>query len=297
MLCLSGAGASAQEYVDYLNKQFGFAFEVPKQWPPPVKKSVATLIFSGPQGSEQYHTTINVQLVKKPGESLQNQVEGVKKQWATATGFKLLSQQPGSLSGYRGVRLLAQYQLPGTNQKFKQEQFIVDRSPYFFWLAYTAPLELFPKYQSIMSQAVGSLRFIPLEAGAAPARPSQPPASSPAPEARIYDLKPCKGVDKGGKPIGITQVFPPNVGRIHVWFRFRDLPVGTEIRSEWFFGRPGQMQKATQAGTKVQSPSIDWGQFNLGMKEGRLFPVADYRVDVYVGQKKEASVSFQVRGN
>jgi hypothetical protein len=190
---------------------------------------------------------------------------------------------------------VAEYQFPGSNEMFKQEQFIADRSPYFFWVAYTAPLALFDKYQAVMVKALDTLNFIPFQAQAAPAQPSQPPAPSSARQTRIYDLKPCQKIDGSGKPEGVSQIFPPDVGRIHVWFRFRDIPAGTDIRSEWFIGKPGAMQKAADASTKVQSSS-DWGQFNLGMSAGGLFPVADYRVDIYIGQQKEASVTFQVKG-
>ncbi|MEW5910940.1 MAG: DcrB-related protein [Thermodesulfobacteriota bacterium] len=293
----------------------GFSIQVPKHWLPPEKKGTGTLVFSGPKGSEQYQTTINVQLVRSPaGSSLAKEVQEIEKQWGAAPQYRLLAKQTGTLAGQRGVRLLAQYQLPGTTQMFKQEQFIVDRSPYFFWLGYTAPLALFDKHQAVMVQAVNTLKFVPFPAAAAPRPPAAAPApapSSPPPasqatlppptpaqpaaaQPRIYDLKPCRSVDNGA-PQGVTQVFPPDAGTIYVWFRFRGLDAGALLRSEWFLGQGGSMQKVADASTKVDNPAIAWGEFHLNIRQGQKFPVGDYRVDIYVGQVKEASISFRVQ--
>jgi hypothetical protein len=69
LLTLGAALASAQEYVAYANSPMGFSMQVPKHWLPPEKKGVGTLVFSGPKGSEQYQTTISVQLVRPPAGS------------------------------------------------------------------------------------------------------------------------------------------------------------------------------------------------------------------------------------
>gem|GEM_PF-5551791 len=311
LLTLGAALASAQEYVGYTYNPMGFSLQVPKHWLPPERKGTGTLVFSGPKGSEQYQTTISVQLVRPPaGSSLQKEVQAVEQQWRSAPQYQLLSKQTGTLAGQRGVRLLAQYQMPGTTQIYKQEQFIIDRAPYFFWLGYTAPLPLFDKHQAAMVKAVNTLKFVPFPVATASPPPAQtqtapppmsqatlpPPASPPpaAPQPRIYDIQPCRAVTKAG-PQGVSQVFPADVGTIYVWFRFRGLPAGTTLRSEWFLVQGGNPQKVAEASTNILDPAIAWGQFHINIKQGLKFPVGEYRVDIYAGQVKEASVSFRVQ--
>jgi len=57
--------------------------------------------------------------------------------------------------------MVAIYQLPGEKEMYKQDQLIVERGKYFYWIGYTAPENLFEKYKGIMEQAVGSFQFLP----------------------------------------------------------------------------------------------------------------------------------------
>lgn len=318
LLLLAACPALAAEFVNYSDEALGFACQVPAGWPPPRSKPPATLIFAGPQGSEQYYTTLNAQLVHNPSSSLEAQAQEFLGQISSNPHYRLLARQTGNLAGLRGVRLVVEYQLPGTNQVFRQEQFVADRAPYFFWLAYTAPVDLFDRHQALMARAVASLSFHPLRGGRATAPAGQPPApqgQTPSPtslpplpagqappasqppagqEPQVYDLRTATGIGEQG-PTGVSQVFAPETQRIYLWFRFRGLPAGSELRSEWFFGEQGRMQKAAETTTKVQDPAISWGQFNLSINPGAKFPVGQYRVDVYLGRQLQASAFFQVR--
>lgn len=289
--CMPFAVASAQQFKEYTDQSLGFSFQIPSNWPAPEKKSVATLIFSGPKGSPQFRTTINVQLVqRKANATLQTAEQSLIKQWSTAPKFKLISRQTGSLANTRGVRLMAQYQLPGTTEMFKQEQFIVDRSTYFFWIGYTAPIELFDANQHFMAKAIDTLKFMPFQAAAAPKR-QQAQAGGAQPS--VYDLTMCRGV-QNGNPVETTKVFSQNDHQVFAWFRFKGLPKGTVLKSLWYFGQGGNMRKVIEANATVQGDS-DWGQFNLTASKGRTFPLGDYRVDIYVGQTKAASTLFKVQ--
>ncbi|MBI4800236.1 MAG: hypothetical protein HY794_16215 [Desulfarculus sp.] len=323
LLLLWGLGAApalAADFVNYTDDPLGFACQVPGDWPPPRSKPPATLIFAGPQGTEQYYTTINAQLVHNPASNLEAQAQEFLGQIGNNPQYRLLARQTGSLAGQRGVRLLVEYQLPGSSQVFRQEQFVADRAPYYFWLAYTAPVDLFDKHQALMARAVSSLSFLPLRgaqapapAGPPPAPPGQPPqpaSQTPAPlgqppaptgqappagqEPQVYDLRMATGIGEQG-PTGVSQVFAPETQRIYVWFRFRGLPAGSELRSEWFFSDHGQMKKLTETATKVQDPAIAWGQFNLSINPGSKFPAGQYRVDIYLGRQLQGSAFFQVR--
>jgi len=328
------AGAAASDVTGYSSTALGFSMQLPTPWLPPKENPPATLIFSGQPGTDQYHTTINAQLVRDPqGSSLEAQSQEIEKQLATAPHFRLLSRQTGTLSGLRAVRLEVEYQEPNGSTLFRQEQFVCDRTPYFFWLGYTAPAHLFDAWHKIMANALETLQFVPLNGHLAPLPPpSSPPQGSgpdpgatalppatpqppvpissrpaPSPPAGfdgppsldsavgrlVFDVQTARGVSDTG-PVGVARVFPPDVGRIHVWFRFRDLPAGTELRSEWFFGSPSAMHKVTEVTTQLDHDIQSWGQFSLHMQQGRTFPVGEYRVDIFRGPTKESSISFRV---
>lgn len=318
LLGLVAAPALAVDFVNYSDEALGFTCQVPANWPPPRSKPPATLIFAGPQGTEQYYTTINAQLVHNPASNLAAQAQEFLGQIGTNPQYRLLARQTGTLAGKRGVRMLVEYQLPGSGQVFRQEQFVADRAPYYFWLAYTAPVDLFDKHQALMARAVASLSYLPLRGAPAPSgpppaplgQPPQPASQAPVPlgqppaptgqappagqEPQVYDLRMATGIGEQG-PTGVSQVFAPDTQRIHVWFRFRGLAAGTELRSEWYFGEQGKMQKAAETTTKVQDPAITWGQFNLSINPGSKFPVGQYRVDIYLGRQLQGSAFFQVR--
>jgi len=165
VLGLLTAPAVAQDIKEYVNNEFKFSTKFPGNWQSEAKKTKTggiALIFSGPQGTDEYYTTINLQVVhRQPKETLQAQAQGFAKQLATAPKYKILSLVEGDLSGQKAVRVVAIYQLPGGEEMFKQDQLIVERGKYFYWIGYTAPENLFEKYKGIMEQTVGSFQFLP----------------------------------------------------------------------------------------------------------------------------------------
>ncbi len=164
VLSLIAFEASAQGFKPYLNDKFKFAFEVPAHWVTELKKteSANALIFSGPKGSPEYFTTINVQIVfRTPETSLEDQIAEIIRQWSSAPRFKLISKERGRLAGQPAVRLVARYQLAGTKDMYGQEQYLTERGEYYYWIGYTAPLDMFERYRWIMDRSIASFRFLP----------------------------------------------------------------------------------------------------------------------------------------
>jgi len=164
LLGLFAVPALARDIKKYVNNEFKFSTNFPGNWLSEAKKTKTggiALVFSGPQGTDEYYTTINLQVVhRQPKETLQSQAQGFAKQLATAPKYKIFSVVEGDLSGQKAVRMVAVYQLPGGEEMFKQDQLIVERGNYFYWIGYTAPENLFEKYKGIMEQAVGSFQFL-----------------------------------------------------------------------------------------------------------------------------------------
>ncbi len=324
------APAQAAPSQSYKNDKLGFSLELPSGWPPPEQTASGALIFSGPKDTPQYRTTITVQSMGlDKGATLQAQAQQALDQWATAQGFKLLSRQEGTLAGSPAVRLEAQYLLPGTNEQFQQEQFIIARPGHFLWMGYTAPLSLYTANQEAMTQAVNSLK-LGAAAPASPASPSiaaagaaatpasqapapvpapapaaapalapqaappaaAPPAPSPA-QPRVYDLTPCAGIEQG-RPMGPASLFPASARAVYVWFRFRDLPPGAMLQSVWHYGQYGQLRKLAEAKAEVRQ-GADWGEFHLNARSGSTLPLGDYRLEIFLDQAKVGSASFSVR--
>ncbi|MBN2398206.1 MAG: hypothetical protein JXI32_07485 [Deltaproteobacteria bacterium] len=157
------AGAEDQ-FVPYQNKRFRFATVVPRSWVSELRntKTTSARIFSGPERTETYYTTINFQVViRKPGETVEDQAREIQKQWASAPRYKLIANDKGTLGGQPAVRLIAVYQAPGTNEMYGQEQYITVNGDYFYWIGYTAPGNLYDKYRPIMEQAINNFRFLP----------------------------------------------------------------------------------------------------------------------------------------
>lgn len=164
LVMVAAAAGAEDRFVPYQNKQFRFATVVPKHWVSELRntKTTSARIFSGPQRTEAYYTTINFQVVvRKPKETVEDQAKGIQKQWATASRYKLLANDKGTLGGQPAIRLIAVYQGPGTNEMYGQEQYITVNGDYFYWIGYTAPGNLYDKYRPIMEQAINNFRFLP----------------------------------------------------------------------------------------------------------------------------------------
>jgi hypothetical protein len=161
---VSVRSAWAQEFGEYTNNKFKFSTRLPRHWVSEIKNTPKTsaIIFSGPKDTEEYYTTINLQVTtRQPKDTLKSQAQGFAKQLATAPKYKILSLDEGNLAGQPAVRIKAVYQGPGTKETFKQDQVIAEKGAYFYWIGYTAPEDLFEKYAKFMEQAIGSFKFLP----------------------------------------------------------------------------------------------------------------------------------------
>lgn len=164
MAVVSVPSAAAQEFGEYTNNTFKFSTRLPRHWVSEIKNTPKTsaIIFSGPQNTEEYYTTINLQVItRQPEDTLQSQAQGFAKQLATAPRYKIISLEEGNLAGQPAVRIKALYQGPGTRELFKQDQVLAEKGAYFYWVGYTAPEDLFDKYSLFMDQALGSFKFLP----------------------------------------------------------------------------------------------------------------------------------------
>ncbi len=155
---------AAQEFGEYTNNKFKFSTRLPRHWVSEIKNTPKTsaIIFSGPQNTEEYYITINLQVInRQPEDTLQSQAQGFAQQLSTAPRYKIISLEEGNLAGQPAVRIKALYQGPGTKELFKQDQVLAEKGAYFYWIGYTAPEDLFDKYSMFMDQAIGSFKFLP----------------------------------------------------------------------------------------------------------------------------------------
>jgi hypothetical protein len=123
------------------------------------------------------------------------------------------------------------------------------------------------------------------------------PGAAPAPQAlaapKIVEAKAAHGVKEGGIPVGVTEVFAPDAGRLYVWFRIagHDRPV--KLLSEWHYLGTGRDELLADIEMTGQ-PGKDGGHFAFELLPGRLWPLGAYRVDILLDGKVAASVPFHV---
>jgi hypothetical protein len=158
--------AQPMKYVTYTNVQFKFAADVPGHWVAEGKNSPTSsaLVFSGPKGSDEYFTTINFQIVQRRAQGedgMDVRARDLQRQWGTAAKYQLVSQEKGQLAGAPSVRMVAQYQGPGSTDLYRQEQFVCEKGQYFYLVSYTAPLDLYAKYYASMERVIKTFRFLP----------------------------------------------------------------------------------------------------------------------------------------
>jgi hypothetical protein len=150
-------------YVPFRNTQFKFATEIPAHWESE-RPTPSALVLSGPKGGDEYYTTINFQVVQRRAQGedgLDFRARELQRQWATAPKYQLVSQEQGQLGGAPAVRMLAQYQIPGGTDLYRQEQFVCEKGAYFYLISYTAPVDLYPKHYAKMERAIKAFQFLP----------------------------------------------------------------------------------------------------------------------------------------
>jgi len=155
------APAAAQKFGNFVNQKFKFATQLPNHWESNVKDN--SLIFSGPKNTEERFVTINFQFInRQPRDTLEGQGKDLESQWAALQGYKLLEKGKGSISGQPALRLVAVYQPPQAGgEPYQQEQYVIERGAYFYYVGFTSPQRLFHKYKWAMDHAIKTFKFLP----------------------------------------------------------------------------------------------------------------------------------------
>jgi hypothetical protein len=142
------------------NPRLGYRCELPAHWVSEVRDG--SQVFSGPKGAADRDVTLNFQVIHKtPGSSLKGQAEEVKGQLARMKEYALHGERETELRGHPTVFLMAVFRPQGQGV-YEQAQVIVDRDPYYYWIGYTSPRELFDGHLWVLNHAVETLEFTPI---------------------------------------------------------------------------------------------------------------------------------------
>lgn len=179
LICWSGPDAYAAPQLDYSiyeNANPQFTVELPTDW---IKEeNDQSLVFSGKQGTEQWQTTINFQLVAGVNQQLPAHVAEFKDQWKDFDpDYRLLSEQNGTLDGYSAISLRAQYHDPSDGSEVQQTQFLVQYPEFVFFIAYTAPAKLYDAYYPVIERVLTSFNMHHSGKSAPPRNPSDDKAT------------------------------------------------------------------------------------------------------------------------
>lgn len=145
---------------------WGFKIEYPTDW---IYEKVNdyTVIFSGPENTETFYTTLNIQKIaatKIGGEystadallqSLKNQIATAQNSNSTEVADMNYTSKTGETILARGF--IAQY--TRQNENFQQLQLVIKSNDgeIFYAIAYTAPADLYDKYKSTIIMIMESL--------------------------------------------------------------------------------------------------------------------------------------------
>ncbi len=154
----AAAGSGPMKYDLYRNPKFGFATELPAHWESSVKDN--THLFCGAQETEQHQTTINFQFIHKGNQTIRNQADEIIGQWKAMDDFDLDEVKQGEIAGHDMLYMVARFRTP-SGAFFRQKQVIIERDPYYYMIAYTAPGDLYPKYEFVMTHLLETFRFLP----------------------------------------------------------------------------------------------------------------------------------------
>ena len=133
-------------------------FEVPTHWTS--QKRGTTTVFSGPRKSEEFRTTITLQVMDPPtptGEqsNLDACAGQLLRQVQTSPSGQVGSDETVTLAGLTARRIRASFAIDV--QAFGMDQVVIMKPPHACWLGFTAPEGLFEKYHRHFEQAVNSL--------------------------------------------------------------------------------------------------------------------------------------------
>lgn len=152
------ARAPAMKYDIYRNPKFGFLTELPAHWESSVKDN--THLFHGAKGTEQYKTTINFQFVARANRSIRKPADEILGEWKALDDFDLEEITQDKIGERDILFMTAHYRVP-SGERFRQKQVIIDRDPHFILIGYTAPEDVYPKYEFVMAHLLETFRFLP----------------------------------------------------------------------------------------------------------------------------------------
>ncbi len=169
-----GTAVSDIAFREYVNKDYGFASELPSHWL--LAADGATYVFAGPEGTEQYLTTFSFQVVDRTsGSSLKSQAEDLARQVEDMPEFKLEGYDTDEFQGLPLCYMAMRYQAPGLTEVYLQMYIIIERGSYYYYMTYTSPVRLTDKYMLVLERAASTFRFLEAEPGTS--QPT-PPAGS-----------------------------------------------------------------------------------------------------------------------
>lgn len=109
---------------------------------------------------------------------------------------------------------------------------------------------------------------------------------------RVTRVVAALGVERG-QPVDPATQFPPDAGRIFVWFQATPAPRDITVRTEWYIN-DAHVDDASYDVTVTQG--IEVGYFSLALPPGTPFPEGNYRVELTVGGLVLGTHRFTVRG-
>ncbi|MBI4304899.1 MAG: hypothetical protein HY678_01135 [Chloroflexi bacterium] len=164
------SSSAAVSYVTYRNDEYGFQLDVPSHWKGDVQGS--SIVFGGPQGNDEYYTTVTVQLIKCAAEggkysTLEEVHTALKGQFAGGSDVKsrndygvlgLIPSAPqGDFRTLPNSWFSVEYTRSG--ETFGQDVRIVQSGCLFFVLMYTSPQNLYNLSDEHWVNALQTLRI------------------------------------------------------------------------------------------------------------------------------------------
>ena len=137
------------------------------------------------------------------------------------------------------------------------------------------------------------------------ALPPIPPPGRPAADAErsmrqqlaadmpaITAVAPARGV-KDGKPVEPGATFTPEVNPIYVWFRLEGVTAATKLRQVWHYLGAGA-DRTIGEGDFTAPAGAKWADVKFTLAEGKRWPLGEYRVEIFAGDRQLAAVPFSV---
>jgi hypothetical protein len=121
---------------------------------------------------------------------------------------------------------------------------------------------------------------------------SGPQTAQAPPEIRLSDATPARGV-KDGRPVGPGATFTPDVNPIYVWFRLEGVTAATKLRQVWHYLGAGA-DRTIGEGDFTAPAGAKWADVKFTLAEGKRWPLGEYRVEIFSGDRRLLAVPFRV---